>query len=86
MPDARFLVLVPRDDEWHLATNAGRLVTTTERTQIPLGKIEGKRAPVIGCDAVGGLPSIDLTELITGQVLPAPAKTDPEGSSARDDA
>jgi hypothetical protein len=71
----RFLVLVPVADEWHVATNAGRLITTTERSQVALGRIEGKRAPFIGADNLGtgrvAVSSIDLTELITGQVAPA---------------
>lgn len=72
---SRFLVLVPAGEEWHIATRAGRLVTTTERTQIALGRIEGKRAPLILADNAGSLPTVDLLELLTDQVQPA---ADPE--------
>lgn len=68
---SRFLVLVPAGEEWHIATRAGRLVTTTERTQIALGRIEGKRAPLILADNAGSLPTVDLLELLTDQVQPA---------------
>lgn len=67
----RFLVLVPQGDEWHIATRSGRLVTTTERTQIALGRIEGRRPPSILADAVGELPTVDLFELLVDQVAPA---------------
>lgn len=66
----RFLVLVPQGDEWHIATRAGRLVTTTERTQIPLGRIEGRRPPAILADSVGELPTVDLFELLVDQNAP----------------
>lgn len=82
MPN-RFLVLVPQGDEWHIATRAGRLVTTTERAQIGLGRIEGKRAPLILADAVGDLAVVDILELLTDQVAPPTASADrpaaPEG-------
>lgn len=71
---SRFIVLVPAGDEWHVVTRAGRLVTTTERSQVALGRIDGKRAPLILADNVGdevALPTVDLVELLTGSVEPA---------------
>lgn len=75
---SRFLCLIPAGDEWHIATRGGRLVTTTERAQIGLGRIEGKRAPVIAADNVGlgraQLPTVDLFEVSLDQG-PLPTET-----------
>jgi hypothetical protein len=75
---ARFLCLIPSGDEWHIATRGGRLVTTTERAQVGLGRIEGKRAPVIAADTVGSgtalLPTVDLYEVSLDQG-PIPPQT-----------
>lgn len=74
MPESRYLVLIPMGDEWHIATRAGRLITTSERTQIGLGRIEGRRPPVILADLLGSgqvhLPTVDLLELVTDQAAP----------------
>ncbi|TFV90424.1 hypothetical protein [Blastococcus sp. CT_GayMR16] len=78
---ARFLCLIPAPsgDEWHIATRGGRLVTTTERSQVALGRIGGRRAPLIAADNVGTgqmqLPTVDLFEmsLDQGSVPTAPA-------------
>lgn len=71
MPD-RYLVLVPAGDEFHVATREGRIVTTTEKTQIGLGRIEGRRPPVVLASNVGSLPTVDLWALVTDQAA-APA-------------
>jgi hypothetical protein len=68
---SRFLVLVPQGDDWHIATRGGALVTTTERQQIALGRIEGKRPPQILADNAVTLPTVDLFELLADQVAPA---------------
>lgn len=70
---SRFLVLVPVGEDWHIATRGGALLTTTERVQIPLGRIEGKRPPQILADDTAGVPTIDLFEALADQVSPAPA-------------
>lgn len=68
----RYAVLVPRDSEWYLATRGGRLVTTTERAQIALGRMEGRRPPaILVATDRSTLPTIDLVDLLTGDVEPA---------------
>lgn len=69
----RYVVLVPQGDEWHIATRSGRLVTTTERTQVALGRIEGKRPPLIVAGTSAAVPLVDLVELLTGQESPPAA-------------
>jgi len=64
----RYLVLVPRDGEWHAATREGLLVTTTERTQIALRSLEGRRPPAILVSTE--TPTLDLVDLLTGAVEP----------------
>jgi len=63
-----YLVLVPRDGEWHAATREGLAVTTTERTQIALRSMEGRRPPTIVVST--DMPTIDLVDLLTGTVEP----------------
>jgi hypothetical protein len=64
----RYLVLVPRDSEWYAATRNRRLVTTTERNQIALGRMEGRRPPAILISSEATVPTIDLVDLLTGDV------------------
>jgi hypothetical protein len=66
----RYLVLVPRDGEWHAATRGDQLVTTTERAQIALRGMEGRRPPLIVLDADGPVPSWDLVDLLAISVQP----------------
>lgn len=72
----RFLVLVPKGDDFHIATRGGRLVTTTERTQIALGRVEGRRPPVILADSTPNVATVDLFELLADQVAPTAGDTD----------
>jgi hypothetical protein len=81
MPD-RYLVLVPAGDEFHVATRGGRLVTTTERSQIGLGRIEGRRPPVILASNTGEVPTVDLWELVTDQAQPAAPASEPTAAPA----
>jgi hypothetical protein len=83
VPADRFLVLVPVGEDWHVATRDGALLTTTERTQIPLGRIEGKRPPAILANRTGGVETRDLADILTDQAAPAPPAEPPAAASAR---
>jgi hypothetical protein len=73
----RYLVLVPRDSEWYIATRNGKAVTTTERSQIALGRMEGRRPPAILVSTDRStLPTLDLVDLLTGDVEPIDRPTE----------